>query len=684
VIGAIGDLDKQLGTQVTNAANLVHSGRNDLDSVKKWVHDAAATTQNNQAGERMKMTIVSKGLGQLTEVINNTDGQMQKVKGEIDKIKGEYEALGKGQKFAPKEKQGDADAMGDDGKSEAQGLPPEEQARRDVEATLRGEETSAGRVNDVLASIKPGQELSPLQDAYLTQMQSQQKGMSVGELSEAKDNLDIHKNVLGDSWQLMSNKDVEFSGSEDKPGSAAMLPDSVQQALRNADQTYPVTMETNALRHGDDLQAIADVVKDGNPQFQTGTELDRQMILASDKVMDAMQADPDLRGATHPVQSLFEAVDDDHQIVNDHVMGRNGTDADDFLHDVNTVEWSDDGKAAGHLFSWTNEHSTGPDKWIASETAERYATYIGTHKDDLMGINGQTLGEYNPELVKGYAHGLTPYISDIAGLSTDDKSNAFKMIDVESAEEQAAAKAIFSVLSTQEDAFKEFHSAVDAQIIAASHSWADDVKNNVQLQPNDERLLDAQTLRGLGAVGTHEAAVALGENATTMYEQQKSAYEQAVKLVSAGSNVIPGYGQFMAPGIDAFGSTMQGTILGEAPKTADYTIPPLSQAESARFALNALLAQGVPLADNTNGGFKSEDYFELVDPADPSAGYKPTILDTSGLARNDVSPNSAEQVLTQLLRDTLPGDNDPIAAMKDKYDDVVKNPDPNTASEPGT
>jgi hypothetical protein len=89
------------------------------------------------------------------------------------------------------------------------------------------------------------------------------------------------------------------------------------------------------------------------------------------------------------------------------------------------------------------------------------------------------------------------------------------------------------------------------------------------------------------------------------------------------------------------------------------------------------------LADNTNGGFKPEDYFELVDPADPSAGYKPTILDTSGLARNDVSPNSAEQVLTQLLRDTLPPDSDPIAAMKDKYGDVVKNPDPNTASEPG-
>jgi hypothetical protein len=207
-------------------------------------------------------------------------------------------------------------------------------------------------------------------------MQSQQKGMSVDELSETKDDLDAHKNVLADSWQLMSNGDVEFSGSEGKPGSAAVLPDSVQEALRNADQTYPVTMETNALRHGDDLQAIADVVKDGNPQFQTGTELDRQMIVASDNVMDAMQADSDLRGATHPVQSLFEAVVDDHQIVNDHVMGRNGIDADDFLHDVNTIEWSDDGKSAGHLFSWTNEHSTGADKWVASETAENVLTQL--------------------------------------------------------------------------------------------------------------------------------------------------------------------------------------------------------------------------------------------------------------------------------------------------------------------
>lgn len=55
-------------------------------------------------------------------------------------------------------------------------------------------------------------------------------------------------------------------------------------------------------------------------------------------------------GRESTVQSLFEAVDDDHQIINDHLMGRNGVDVDDFLRDVNTTDWPDNGKAAGYLF----------------------------------------------------------------------------------------------------------------------------------------------------------------------------------------------------------------------------------------------------------------------------------------------------------------------------------------------
>jgi hypothetical protein len=160
-------------------------------------------------------------------------------------------------------------------------------------------------------------------------------------------------------------------------------------------------------------------------------------------------------------------------------LGTHCDDGDDFLHDINRIAWTDDGKAASSLFSWTNEAHNGPEANIAAETAEKYASYVGSHKPELMRIDDQTLGQLNPELVKGYAHGLTPYMADIAGLSTANPHDAFSPLDVQQPEERPIAKGLFSVLSTQEDAYREFHSVANAHVVAESHHWAEDVKNGV-------------------------------------------------------------------------------------------------------------------------------------------------------------------------------------------------------------
>ncbi|QEM43950.1 TPR repeat region-containing protein [Mycolicibacterium grossiae] len=677
VIGRIGELDQKLAAQVNNAAALVSNGRTQLDELRTWVTSAAASTTNDQAGRTVQMQIAKQGLARLTEIMTGTHGEMQTVKGNITTIQAGYDELKQDMRFA-KEDKGDADPLKEDEEKppEMHALPPEEQARRDVEDALAGDQGAAGRVEETLSSIKPGQDLSPQQDAYLSQMQSQQKGMSVDELTTAEQRLGDHKNVIADSWQLMSNDDVKFSGSDGKPGSAAMLPDSVQKALNDAGSTVPISQQFEKLKYGDDLQAISQIVQDGNPELQTGTELDRKLIVASDAVMDTQDNARPAMGMQETAQSLFQAVDDDHQIINDHLMGRNGVDVNDFLHDVNTTEWTDDGRSAGHLFSWTNEESSGPEAWIASETAEKYANYIGSHKDDLMGMNGQTLGEVNPELVRGYAHGLTPYIPDMAGLSTANTTDAFDNLDVDNPIDQPLTKGVFSVLSTDGDSFNEFHSAADAQVIAASHAWAEDVKNGIPVDNNDARMLDAQTLRGLTAVGTHEAAEALGRNASEMYEQQKAAYERSLAIISAGSSVIPGYGQFLSPGVDVFGATMQDAILGKEPTSVDYTITPLSQGESARFALNALLAADVPL--QSDGTDLNANYFEQVGPDE-----RPLIRDLSDLARDSIGPNKAEAVLTDVLQNTVTEQGDPTIAMKDKYGDTVANPNPTPPKAPG-
>ncbi|HKH52087.1 MAG TPA: hypothetical protein VKA77_09885, partial [Mycobacterium sp.] len=94
----------------------------------------------------------------------------------------------------------------------------QKRAEEDVRKTLEeGDQPAAGRVEEVLGGIVPGQDLSVEQKAYLDQMASQQADMSVDDLKTAHDRLGDHKNVIGDSWQLMSNDDVEF-GEPDENG----------------------------------------------------------------------------------------------------------------------------------------------------------------------------------------------------------------------------------------------------------------------------------------------------------------------------------------------------------------------------------------------------------------------------------------------------------------------------------
>jgi len=72
VLGQMAGLDRRLASEVTASANVVASGRRDLDAVRKWVLDAASTAPQNQAGERMVLPIVQKGLKDLTDIVQRS------------------------------------------------------------------------------------------------------------------------------------------------------------------------------------------------------------------------------------------------------------------------------------------------------------------------------------------------------------------------------------------------------------------------------------------------------------------------------------------------------------------------------------------------------------------------------------------------------------------------------------
>ena len=102
VIGQVAGLDQRLSAHVDQSAEVVTAGRRDLDSVRKWVVDAAASSPQGQAGEQMRLAIVQKGIGQVQEIIQRSNGELNSIGAKIRGLGDEYQALGN-QKFGIKD-----------------------------------------------------------------------------------------------------------------------------------------------------------------------------------------------------------------------------------------------------------------------------------------------------------------------------------------------------------------------------------------------------------------------------------------------------------------------------------------------------------------------------------------------------------------------------------------------------
>ena len=150
MLGQLAGLDQRVAAEVDRSAQAVAAGRRDLDAVRKWVVDAAASVPQNAAGERMQMAIVQKGLSQLQDIIQRSNGDLNAIGEKIRDLGRDYQALGN-QKFAPKEG-GEFIGRPEDEKD------PRRKAEKDVRDALAGDQESAKRVDEVLGGIKPGQE----------------------------------------------------------------------------------------------------------------------------------------------------------------------------------------------------------------------------------------------------------------------------------------------------------------------------------------------------------------------------------------------------------------------------------------------------------------------------------------------------------------------------------------------
>lgn len=93
-IDGLAELDRRLGTEVDRSAQVVAAGRRDLDSVRQWVMSAAASVPPNAAGERALIPVVSRGVGEVADILRRSNADMNGIAARIRDIGEGYQTLG--------------------------------------------------------------------------------------------------------------------------------------------------------------------------------------------------------------------------------------------------------------------------------------------------------------------------------------------------------------------------------------------------------------------------------------------------------------------------------------------------------------------------------------------------------------------------------------------------------------
>ncbi|WP_101906433.1 alpha/beta hydrolase [Mycolicibacterium setense] len=105
VYAKLAELDKKMAAEVTNAANVVTSGRNQLSATKSWVDSMVASLPATTAQDRENklIPIANQGISQVNTTVQNANRDMFAIGTRVTGIKGEYDGL-TNQKFGPGEK----------------------------------------------------------------------------------------------------------------------------------------------------------------------------------------------------------------------------------------------------------------------------------------------------------------------------------------------------------------------------------------------------------------------------------------------------------------------------------------------------------------------------------------------------------------------------------------------------
>ena len=588
-------------------------------------------------------------------------------------------------------------------------------AEQDVQDALGGDRGAADRVQRVLETVTPDQlagkvALTPEQASVLSQLQAQQNGMSLDALKRVEDKLGPDSRMLGDSWQMMSNRNISFPKTPLKvdaiedlnsrvQGGLSQLPRSMQKPLTEPGAVTridgraltPLTDYPNK----DALGIIGGIVKDGSSALQHDSDIDNALMGRGTEMLVAEEGErgqAGMAGGSHGaddvIKTIFSGAGRDHIVDKGLITGSNASEylptmtTRQFLDAVTHHPWDDQGQAAAGLFNWTNQ-TTGQEAVMAGQTADAYSTYLGEHTKTLLDLPGhQTLGQLNPHLVQGFAQGLAPYAPAIAGENVPGLSNFYTPDTPAHVADNTLpiAKGVFSVLSTNQDASNVFNGAVIQDIANHQHQYAQMIGADPTLAGNTAQLDQAAKLQALMDIGTHNAVEANHVNADQQaldaYNLRKSAYEYVMKGLSTGAGVTAGPAGGLAT--DVMGTALKDDIIGAAPHLGDppTLIPDMDRNAAYREALNGIL-QTHPI-----NGLTGDNFLIQGPGTDPNRPWRVATWDELPSWLKDqmgwMGPDNYSDFLSGTLQPIV-GDDNVTRVNTDvtsAYNNVLKDPDP--------
>ncbi|MEV3903053.1 EspA/EspE family type VII secretion system effector [Mycobacterium sp. NPDC050551] len=431
----LADLDRRLAAQMDQAADVVTTGRSNLDAVRQWVTDAANSVPPGKQRDELLMKIANSGLGQVSEIVQTSNDANNTIRDNMNKLKPEFESVNFSSEGSPSGDPGDDKETEErdrlprgtpTGESESEGeqdgeavaeqadLPPDQQdpavldqvadnlpetqlTQAQIDALARGEE-----VSDV-----PPETLDYYRDFYQAAGKDGLLALDRHlEAQEAAGDTDAgaQRDRLSNGLMMTSNENIvekNPDGSIAARGGYDQLPSELRDFIewRNGD-AIPNELELGTVAAQEqnvaDMTQLGELFGEANPGFQPGTQLGTEMY---QKAADMVEPNRDGWGFRETSVESYERAANNYA----DVAGRN--------NEASYRIWSGDGMEPGYNAEHTVRTLMGQD-WSNAGGGTGAATLLDWMNEDMDRPVGDPIGDRARQAFTEVPHMLAPGDND--------------------------------------------------------------------------------------------------------------------------------------------------------------------------------------------------------------------------------------------------------------------------------